>query len=237
MILLIAALASSALDLNDNHEIAGVTNPAKGIPEEAHFKPEGDSLDNFLPGQGAPEPQQVQDHLPCLHRGRARGRHLRGLPRGNSARAPAGRVPEFRNHVFAISSVSGGSLGAAVFASVTKALFEGDAAQRPAAPGGDRGGGGVPNQDVPDQPYIDVPCPSMRAQETLCSRRSRDRTSRPRPRCSARTSSPARCGHPLSRLHAALPALRRAGFRPRPLARAGLRGGVVEDRAGRAQSI
>ena len=47
--------------------------------------------------------------------------------------------PEFRNHLFAISSVSGGSLGAAVFASVTKVLaerpsYENEDSTRTAAP-------------------------------------------------------------------------------------------------------
>jgi hypothetical protein len=153
MILLIAALASSAFDLNDNHEIAGVTDPAKGIPEEVHFKPAGDSWDNFLAWYKArPNRNRFKTTYPIYIVAAQGGGIYAAYHAATLLARLQDRCPEFRNHVFAISSVSGGSLGAAVFASVTKALFEGGAAQG-------RG-------DVPYQPDIDLPCPSMERAES-----------------------------------------------------------------------
>jgi hypothetical protein len=61
--------------------------------------------------------------------------------------------PEFRNHLFAISSVSGGSLGAAVFASLTKALAHTHIEQ-----GTDEDV--TPEASMPEA-TIELPCPVM----------------------------------------------------------------------------
>ena len=145
----IAALGFSALDLNDNHEIAAVTDPTKVASDADRNAILGDSWDSFAAWYKArPNRDQFKTTYPVYIVAAQGG----GIYAAYHAAVLLARLqdlcPEFRNHLFAISSVSGGSLGAAVFASTVKAL-----AAKPNAPAS------------PDPFHEDLPCPSMEPSE------------------------------------------------------------------------
>jgi hypothetical protein len=148
ILLAIAALGFAAFDLNDNHESAAVTDPAKAAPYNAGV---GDTWNSFEDWYKArPNRDQYKATYPVYVVAAQGG----GIYAAYHAATLLGRLqdrcPEFRNHLFAISSVSGGSLGAAVFASAVKALAAAD-------PGSAKGSG--PGERTAGQSSL--PCPSM----------------------------------------------------------------------------
>jgi hypothetical protein len=122
ILLTVLAVASSAFDWNDNHEIAAVTDPAKALPLEEHHKPVGDAWDNFLNWYKArPNRSQFKETYPVYIVAAQGGGIYAAYHAATLLSRLQDRCPEFSNHLFAISSVSGGSVGSAVFSSVVKA--------------------------------------------------------------------------------------------------------------------
>ncbi len=154
ILLAVGALAFSAFDLNDNHEIARVTDPAKAAPAEAHTAMLQDSWGSFQAWYKArPNKDQFKTIYPVYIVAAQGGGIYAAYHAATLLARLQDRCPEFRNHLFAISSVSGGSLGAAVFASTVKALAAGGPDPAPAAataPG---------DAAAASQPFL--PCPSM----------------------------------------------------------------------------
>jgi hypothetical protein len=144
MLLFLAALAFSALDWNDNHEVARLSDPAKMTSPKA-LGP--DTWDSFKAWYDArPNRDQYEAAYPVYVVAAQGGGIYAAYHTATLLSRLQDRCPEFRNHLFAISSVSGGSLGAAVFTSITNAL-----ATQPGAPsaGGASSGSGF------------LPCPSI----------------------------------------------------------------------------
>ena len=153
MLLGVAALGFSAFDLNDNHEIATVTDPAKAAP------PPDPSIGTYLPGtwesfqewyKARPNRNKFKTTYPVYLVAAQGGGMYAAYHAAILLARLQDRCPEFRNHLFAISSVSGGSLGAAVFASTVKAL----ANPGPAAGNHSQGSRSTGNSSA-------LPCPTM----------------------------------------------------------------------------
>ena len=219
----IAALGFSALDLNDNHEIAAVTDPTKVASDADRNAILGDSWDSFAAWYKArPNRDQFKTTYPVYIVAAQGG----GIYAAYHAAVLLARLqdlcPEFRNHLFAISSVSGGSLGAAVFASTVKAL-----AAKPNAPAS------------PDPFDEHLPCPSMEPSEVGDTPDVQGGPHEEAVNKILRLRLPLTVGgrHPVSRFHAAFPVVSYSHIRPRPLARAGLRGQLDSRGACRAKSI
>ena len=123
LLLGIAAIVFSALDLTDNHEVAAVKDPQKAAPA---------AVVNA-------EPKDIWHHFAEWYEARPGKKHFKGSYPVYIVAAQGGGIyaayhaamllarlhdecPEFDNHLFAISSVSGGSVGAGVYASLAKAM-------------------------------------------------------------------------------------------------------------------
>ena len=149
----IAALAFAAFDLTDNHEVARVTDPARTAPAEAHNAILGDSWDSFAAWyKSRPNRDQFKTTYPVYIVAVQGGGIYAAYHAATFLARMQDRCPEFRNHLFAISSVSGGSLGAAVFASTVKAMAAANPGSAPAT-------GGAPGTTAASEPTL--PCPSM----------------------------------------------------------------------------
>jgi len=114
-LLLIMGLVSTALDLNDNHEIRTLNSGFKALPNSAQaFRDWLDSRPDRAYFKTKGEPYPI--YLVAAEGG--------GLYAAQHAALTLGRMqdrcPAFAQHVFAISAVSGGGLGAAVFTSLVK---------------------------------------------------------------------------------------------------------------------
>ena len=133
------ALVFAAFNWNDNHEIASV-GETTSAPLAIKGQMPSDVWKSFLAWyQARPGKEQFKDTFPVYIVAAQGG----GIYAAYHTAILLSRIqdycPEFRNHLFAISSVSGGSLGSAVFASVTKVLaerpsYENEDAGRPASP-------------------------------------------------------------------------------------------------------
>ena len=144
ILLTIAAVGFSAFDWNDNHEVAAVTETAKA-PTAVHNAFLGDSWDSFEAWYKArPNRDRFKTTFPVYIVAAQGGGIYAAYHAATLLARLQDRCPEFSNHLFAISGVSGGSLGAAVFASTVKALAAGSSLPDPPAVG---------------QPAL--PCPSM----------------------------------------------------------------------------
>lgn len=153
-VLVLAAFAFSALDLNDNHwvrtidmRVASSVLPAPApSPSEAKAAGKGQSVDlelsPGLPQQAITGPHAVDEFEAWLKQQRETTRNPDGEFPVYIVSAQGGGLyaayqtamflarmqdhcKTFRNHVFAISSVSGGSIGAAVFAAALRAHDQG----------------------------------------------------------------------------------------------------------------
>ena len=122
----------AALNLNDNHAIATVRDESRATSLMARSQIPDSAWDSFQAWYAArPGKDQFENTYPVYVVAAQGG----GIYAAYHTAILLSRIqdycPEFRNHLFAISSVSGGSLGAAVFASVTKALAQSRRANTP----------------------------------------------------------------------------------------------------------
>jgi hypothetical protein len=141
-VLLIAALVFGAFDWNDNHGIATVRKEWAASPTIKSQLP-SDTWDSFQAWYRArPSKAQFKNTFPVYVVAAQGGGIYAAYHTATLLARMQDYCPEFRNHLFAISSVSGGSLGAAVFAAVTKGFAT------------------LPREDSSRDSY-NVPCPAM----------------------------------------------------------------------------
>ena len=111
-VMLGAAVLSSYLDLNDNHVLRTVPGPAK--PKET-------LVNSFARWFGnRPDLGKYPEEYPVYIVAAQGGGIYASYQAGIVLARLQDRCPEFRNHLFAISSVSGGSVGAAMFQAALK---------------------------------------------------------------------------------------------------------------------
>jgi hypothetical protein len=136
-VIVLAALAIgfAALDLNDNHEIRALkpTDTQLAAPPEQLARLPPTTWQSFQAWYKArPDRDQYKDTYPIYIVAAQGGGIYAAYHTATLLARIQDLCPRFNHHLFAISSVSGGSLGAGVFAAVTKGL---DAAARaPAVP-------------------------------------------------------------------------------------------------------
>ena len=114
-LVVLVSLLSTAFDLNDNHEIRTLKQVFKPLPNSAQaFRDWLESRPDRAYFKSRNEPYPI--YIVAAEAG--------GLYAAQHAALMLGRMqdrcPAFAQHVFAISGVSGGGLGAAVFASLVK---------------------------------------------------------------------------------------------------------------------
>ncbi|MGE0627466.1 MAG: hypothetical protein AB7O43_06535 [Hyphomicrobiaceae bacterium] len=117
------ALTFAALDLNDNHEIRSTADKTRAASPEQLNRIPADAWSSFEAWYRARPDRQSYKTVYPVYVVAAQGG---GIYAAQHAATLLARLqdlcPRFRHHLFAISSVSGGSLGAGVFAAVTKGL-------------------------------------------------------------------------------------------------------------------
>lgn len=119
-LLFAAALGFSGFDLNDNHEIGG-----HGDPRDANAPPLSDPFNNAPPSFSLAEwlesrgDKDDYEQYPVFIIATEGGASRASYYTGELLSAFQDRCPAFAQHVIAISSVSGGSVGASVFAALS----------------------------------------------------------------------------------------------------------------------
>ena len=125
----VLALVFAARDWNDNHVIKAVGEKT-GAPLTVKSQMPADAWKSFQAWfEARPGKRQFEKTFPVYIVAAQGGGIYAAYHTAILLSRLQDYCPEFRNHLFAISSVSGGSLGAAVFASVTKALAQTGGAQ------------------------------------------------------------------------------------------------------------
>jgi hypothetical protein len=129
----VAALSFSAMDWNDNHEIQAIANTKAYTAEELEAAQSRTAWQEFQAWYAA-RPMASKERLKSAYPVYVVAAQGGGIYAAFHTATFLARIhdlcPELSDHLFAISSVSGGSLGAATYAAVAKTI----AAQAPAKP-------------------------------------------------------------------------------------------------------
>lgn len=122
IVLGLAVLVFSAFDLNDNHELRAVKDAEKAAPRELREAYPADVFTSFAAWYRArPDRDRYTESYPVYLVAAQGGGIYAAYHTATFLSRMQDLCPAFRDHLFAISSVSGGSLGAAVFAASVKA--------------------------------------------------------------------------------------------------------------------
>lgn len=113
----------SAFDLNDNHELRELSDRTAFVNAPGY----GQSFQEWLLAR---EPQSTKEPFPVVFVAAEGGGIRAAYFTAQVLAAIQDRCPEFARHLFAISGVSGGSVGAALFAGMLDALPERAVAER-----------------------------------------------------------------------------------------------------------
>jgi hypothetical protein len=123
ILLATAGLAFTAFDLTDNHEVAAIKDPSKAASADVVNAEPKDIWDHFVKWYEArPGREHFKEVYPVYIIAAQGGGIYAAYHTAMLLARIQDACPEFSNHAFAISSVSGGSVGASVFASLAKAM-------------------------------------------------------------------------------------------------------------------